>query len=68
VSTLSGSAKHALALDVTIAIRHIRSKHSKHAIIMGHSSGGGLAQYILDRNMEELGGLVALAAVPGFGS
>jgi len=35
---------------------------------MGHSSGAGLTQYILDRNMEELGGLVALAAVPGFGS
>lgn len=68
MSTLSCSAKHALALDVTIAIGHIRSKHSERIIIMGHSSGAGLTQYILDRNMEELRGLVALAAVPGFGS
>ncbi|PWW77671.1 alpha/beta-hydrolase [Tuber magnatum] len=62
------TSKHALALDVALVIAHIRSKHSKNAVIMGHSSGGGLAQYILDRDMEKLGGLVTLAAVPGFGS
>lgn len=66
--TLSDLAKHALALDVTLAIGHIRSKHSKNVIVMGHSSGGGLVQYVLDGDMEKLGGLVTLAAVPGFGS
>jgi len=68
MSALSDLAKHALALDVTLAIGHIRSKYSKNIVIMGHSSGGGLVQYIIDRNMERLGGLVTLAAVPGFGS
>ncbi|KAG0637753.1 Alpha/Beta hydrolase protein [Tuber brumale] len=62
------TSKHAFALDVVLAIAHIRSKHSKNVIIAGHSSGAGLAQYILDRNMEKLGALVALAGVPGFGS
>ncbi|RPB06011.1 alpha/beta-hydrolase [Choiromyces venosus 120613-1] len=63
-----GGSQYSFALDVVLAIAHIRSKHSKDVIIMGHSSGGGLSQYILDRNMEKLGGLVTLAAVPGFGS
>ncbi|KAG0134334.1 Alpha/Beta hydrolase protein [Tuber indicum] len=62
------TSKHAFALDVVLAIAHIRSKHSKNVIIAGHFSGAGLAQYILDRDMEKFGGFVALAGVPGFGS
>ncbi|CUS14260.1 unnamed protein product [Tuber aestivum] len=62
------ASKHALALDVALVIAHIRSKHPNNVIIIGHSSGGGLAQYILDKDMEKLGGLVTLAGTPGFGS
>jgi pimeloyl-ACP methyl ester carboxylesterase len=66
--TMYWTSKHAFALDVVLAIAHIRSKHSKNVIIAGHSSGAGLAQYILDGDMERFGGFVALAGVPGFGS
>lgn len=35
---------------------------------MGHSSGGGISQYLISTGLEKVGGFVALAAVPGFGS
>ncbi|KAG6856621.1 hypothetical protein H0H87_002371 [Tephrocybe sp. NHM501043] len=36
-------------------------------ILVGHSAGGGLAQYILSRNQAQVGGLVLMASFPNFG-
>ena len=36
-------------------------------VILGHSSGGGLAQYLLSENHLKASGLVLCAAVPGNG-
>ncbi|KAI5843042.1 Alpha/Beta hydrolase protein [Morchella snyderi] len=75
------TTKHTLALDVATAITHIRHLHNityaatppphrrrNGVILCGHSSGGGLSQYLISRTLETVGGLVTLAAVPGFGS
>ncbi|KAH9881842.1 hypothetical protein J1614_001013 [Plenodomus biglobosus] len=37
-------------------------------VVIGHSAGGGLAQYVLSRGLVTCQGLCLLAAVPGFGS
>ncbi|RPB07927.1 alpha/beta-hydrolase [Morchella conica CCBAS932] len=74
------TTKHTLALDIATAITHIRHLHNitypstptpnrqNGVILCGHSSGGGLSQYLISRSLETVGGLITLAAVPGFGS
>jgi pimeloyl-ACP methyl ester carboxylesterase len=36
-------------------------------VLIGHSAGGGLAQYFLSRGVGRVGGLVVMAAFPPFG-
>ena len=37
-------------------------------VLIGHSSGGGLAQYMLDKGLIRTSALVLCASVPGYGS
>lgn len=68
-----GTTHQALADDSVAGLRWVAERHEEEGVvIVGHSSGGGLAQYILSEG-KGLGGvrvrgLVLMAAVPGFGS
>ena len=60
-------AMKTIGSDLELAIYHIRDKHTKPVILLGHSSGGGISQHVISLGREKVGGFVALAAVPGFG-
>ncbi|KAK4190292.1 putative Abhydrolase domain-containing protein [Podospora australis] len=63
------TTKHMLAQDVVAAINFVQQREGgKEVVYIGHSSGGGLGQYILTEKMVKVKGLVLAAAVPGFGS
>ena len=52
--------------------RRLDSKESEETIpampvLIGHSSGGGLAQYVLSEGVVQAEALVLCAAIPGFG-
>lgn len=36
-------------------------------VLIGHSAGGGLSQYLLSTGRAQVGGLVLMAAFPNFG-
>ena len=44
-----------------------RGKKSRDPVLLGHSSGGGLAQYLLSEGRAKTEALVLCGAVPGFG-
>lgn len=56
-----------LADDLVAALRHVQTLHGAEVVLVGHSSGGGLAQYALDEGLVEARGLALLAATPCFG-
>ncbi|KAK4226965.1 Alpha/Beta hydrolase protein [Podospora fimiseda] len=63
------TTKHMLATDIVAGIEFVESRHEGQEIIyVGHSSGGGLGQYILSEQLVKVKALVLAAAVPGFGS
>ncbi len=67
-----------LAEDVVAGVQYVeereREKRRKehrdacHCVLVGHSSGGGLAQYVLSEGMAQVEGLVLLGSIPNFGS
>ncbi|EUC56828.1 alpha/beta hydrolase family protein [Rhizoctonia solani AG-3 Rhs1AP] len=62
--------KHVLADDVATALRFIRKQHPSAGptTLVGHSSGGGLCQHVIDSGKGEgVGKLVVLAGIPSFG-
>lgn len=63
-----------LAGDVLAAWREVgrwegegREEKLEEPVVIGHSSGGGLAQYMLSEGLIETSGLVLCASVPGHG-
>ncbi|CAE6472577.1 unnamed protein product [Rhizoctonia solani] len=62
--------KHVLAEDVAAALGFIRRRHPNAGptTLVGHSSGGGLSQHVVDAGKGEgVGKLVVLAGIPSFG-
>ncbi|KAG8728452.1 hypothetical protein FRC11_011043 [Ceratobasidium sp. 423] len=62
--------KHILADDVAAALKFIHKRHPNAGptTIVGHSSGGGLSQHVVDSGKAEgVGKLVVLAGIPSFG-
>ena len=58
-----------LADDVVAAIQWVQERENgQEVVLVGHSSGGGLSQFILSEGEVRVRGLVLAAAVPGFGS
>lgn len=58
-----------LAGDVVAAVRDVeRREGGRECVLVGHSSGGGLVQYVLDRGMCRAAGMALIAAIPNFGS
>ncbi|EGO53840.1 hypothetical protein NEUTE1DRAFT_132309, partial [Neurospora tetrasperma FGSC 2508] len=55
-----------------VDVDHVERKEEVEMVLIGHSSGGGLAQYILSAGLlgglsVKVKGLVLMGAVPGFG-
>ncbi|KAM0323008.1 hypothetical protein ACHAQA_009107 [Verticillium albo-atrum] len=57
-----------LASDAVAVINWVHARQGKEALLVGHSSGGGLLQGILGAKQARAQGLALLGAVPGFGS
>ena len=50
--------------DVECAIAHIKERHGKAPVLVGHSFNGGILQYLLCSKAIHAPGLVLIAAVP----
>ncbi|CCO30264.1 hypothetical protein BN14_04291 [Rhizoctonia solani AG-1 IB] len=62
--------KHVLADDVAAGLKFIGKRHPNAGptTLVGHSSGGGLSQHVIDSGKGEgVGKLVVLAGIPSFG-
>lgn len=63
------TTKRMLADDVVAAVRWAQAREAgREVVLVGHSSGGGLSQFILSQQELKVKGLVLAGAVPGFGS
>ncbi|KAI1110659.1 Alpha/Beta hydrolase protein [Nemania sp. NC0429] len=69
---LYATTKRDLADDLVAGIKAVQEREGIGAgagiVLVGHSSGGGLSQYILSEGDVRVRGLVLLGAVPGTGS
>jgi pimeloyl-ACP methyl ester carboxylesterase len=63
-----GTSKSALADDLVAGIRFAEEREGAQVVLCGHSSGGGLSQFVLSGREVGVRGLVLMAAVPGSGS
>jgi pimeloyl-ACP methyl ester carboxylesterase len=63
-----GTPKSALADDLVAGIRFAEGREGARVVLCGHSSGGGLSQFVLSEREVGVEGLVLAGAVPGFGS
>ncbi|OCL13836.1 alpha/beta-hydrolase [Glonium stellatum] len=50
--------------DVECAIAHIKERHTRMPVLVGHSFGGGVLQYLLCSKAVRVPGLVLIAAAP----
>ncbi len=64
-----GTTKRMLADDVLAGLRWAQEREGgKEVVLVGHSSGGGLSQFILSEKGAKVKGLALVGAVPGYGS
>jgi pimeloyl-ACP methyl ester carboxylesterase len=64
-----GTTKRMLADDVLAGLRWAQEREGgKEVVLVAHSSGGGLSQFILSEKEVRVKGYVLVAAVPGYGS
>jgi pimeloyl-ACP methyl ester carboxylesterase len=57
-----------LADDLTASIQAATEKEGRAPIVVAHSSGGGLAQYIISKGRVQVRALSLVGAVPHFGN
>ncbi|RYO95971.1 hypothetical protein DL765_011709 [Monosporascus sp. GIB2] len=60
--------KRDLGDDLVAGIKAVREREGSEVIFVGHSSGGGLGQFLLHEGDIKVKGLALLGAVPGTGS
>lgn len=65
---LYATTRRMLANDLVAGIKEVEKMEGGEVVLVGHSSGGGLSQYILDEGDVKVKGLCLLGAVPGTGS
>ncbi|KAI1305422.1 Alpha/Beta hydrolase protein [Xylaria venustula] len=65
---LYGTTKRELADDFVAGTRAVQEWEGREVVLVGHSSGGGLCQFILSEGDVRARGLALLGAVPGTGS
>ncbi|KAK0626383.1 Alpha/Beta hydrolase protein [Immersiella caudata] len=64
-----GTTKRMLADDVLAGLRWAMEREGgREVVLVGHSSGGGLSQFILSEREVRVKGYVLMGAVPGYGS
>lgn len=63
-----GTSRQSLANDALAALQWVQERQGSEALLVGHSSGGGISQGILSAKQAQVKGLALLGAVPGFGS
>jgi pimeloyl-ACP methyl ester carboxylesterase len=62
------TTKRDLADDVVAGLRFVQAREGgKEVVLVGHSSGGGLSQFILSEGDASVKGLALMGAVPGSG-
>jgi pimeloyl-ACP methyl ester carboxylesterase len=69
------TSRGTIARDLVAGIEEVerleyerRGKKEVKVVLIAHSAGGALSQYVLSRGMAKVSGFCMLAAVPGFGS
>jgi pimeloyl-ACP methyl ester carboxylesterase len=63
------TTKRMLADDVLAGLRWAMEREAgREVVLVGHSSGGGLSQFILSEREVRVKGYVLMGAVPGYGS
>ncbi|KAF2031543.1 alpha/beta-hydrolase [Setomelanomma holmii] len=70
------TGRHAIGLDLVAGIQEVerlemqrrKSEENVRVVLISHSAGGALSQYVLSRGMCRVAGFCMFAAVPGFGS
>lgn len=65
---LYGTTKRMLGNDLVAGIKAVEAMERSEVVLVGHSSGGGLSQFIVNEGDVQVKGLGLLAAVPGTGS
>ncbi|KAI0452938.1 Alpha/Beta hydrolase protein [Xylaria acuta] len=65
---LYATTKRELADDFAAGVRAVQGWEGGEVVLVGHSSGGGLSQFILSEGDVKVKGLALLGAVPGTGS
>lgn len=68
ISMVWFTTKRALANDLVSGIKYVEGKEKTEVVLVGHSSGGGLSQIILDAGDVNVAGLVLAASIPCYGS
>ncbi|KAK5046698.1 hypothetical protein LTR84_007459 [Exophiala bonariae] len=63
-----GTSLDDLASDLVACIQDVREREGQDPIIVAHSSGGGLSQYVLSKSLVKARGLVLVGAVPHWGN
>lgn len=68
-----GFGKDDFVQDLAAAAKFVRNEQAKvhggdaEIVLVGHSAGGGLSQYLLYKGLAEVKGLALLGAWPGYG-
>lgn len=62
------TTKRHLGDDLVAGIKAVEEKEGQQVVLVGHSSGGGLSQFLLNEGDIKVKGLALLGAVPGTGS
>jgi len=62
------TTKRDLGDDLVAGIKAVERREDQQVVLVGHSSGGGLSQFLLSDGDVKVQGLALLGAVPGTGS
>jgi pimeloyl-ACP methyl ester carboxylesterase len=69
------TTKRTLANDLLVGIKHMQDLEKERngndkveVVLVGHSSGGGLSQFLLSEGDVKAKALILIGSIPGFGS
>ena len=62
-----GFGKDDFVGDLEVAARFVKEQKGEDVVLVGHSAGGGISQYLLYRGRAKVKGLALLGAWPGYG-
>eukprot|EP01113_Clastostelium_recurvatum_P038498 TRINITY_DN5775_c0_g1_i1.p1 TRINITY_DN5775_c0_g1~~TRINITY_DN5775_c0_g1_i1.p1 ORF type:complete len:382 (+),score=81.41 TRINITY_DN5775_c0_g1_i1:131-1276(+) len=48
------TSKYQLSLDIVAGLQYVSRAHSRDVVLIGHSNGGALCQYVISNNMHHL--------------